>query len=50
MDSDCCRFYKSIMPCWSSLVRTPPSQGGDHRFKSGTGYETQMRTPSTVLN
>lgn len=26
------------MPCWSSLVRTPPSQGGDHRFKSGTGY------------
>ena len=26
------------MPCWSSQVRTPPSQGGEHRFKSGTGY------------
>lgn len=33
------------MPCWSSLVRTPPSQGGDHRFKSGTGYEVQVQPP-----
>ena len=27
-------------------VRTPPSQGGDHRFESGTGYHRLFRAPS----
>lgn len=27
----------------SSLVRTPPSQGGNARFKSGWGYRTLAR-------
>ena len=41
--SVCTYMFLSVPELWT------PSQGGDHRFESGTGYHRLLRAPSGVL-